>query len=122
MERIHYASGSILTGTAIARALLEYAEALAEKNESATVDIPTRHEDGTLGRANFLIGPSSQIVSDTEATDLEELVDEELVATFVEAARKLRYVGEVVPDESYTASSIDDLDLDLDYPHETPGA
>ncbi|MCU1479278.1 MAG: hypothetical protein JWQ19_64 [Subtercola sp.] len=112
MERIHYASGSILTGTAIARALLEYAEALAEKNESATVDIPTRREDGSTGRANFLIGPSSQIVSDTEQSEFQELVDDDLVASFVESTRKLRHVNIVLPDAGYTAESADDLDVE----------
>lgn len=120
MERIHYASGSILTGTDIARALLEYAEALAEQNESATVDIPTRNDDGTVGRANFLIGPSSQIVSDTEPSEQDELIDEDLVASFRESTRKLRHVSIVTPDSSYTAESADDLDLDYpgaDFPN-----
>jgi hypothetical protein len=116
MERIHYASGSILTGTAIARALLDYAEALAEQNQSATVDIPTRNDDGSIGRANFLIGPASQIVSDTEISDSDELVDDELVASFVESVRKLRHVSIVTPDSNYTAESSEDLDLDMGYP------
>lgn len=113
MERIHYASGSILTGSAIARALLDYAEALAEKNESATVDIPSINDDGSLVRANFLIGPASQIVSDTETTDSDELIDDDLVASFVEKTRKLRHVTVITTDASYTAESADDLDLDF---------
>ena len=42
MDRIHCAGNSILTGSAIAAALLEYAEALAKVGTSATVEIPTR--------------------------------------------------------------------------------
>ncbi|MFU8948039.1 hypothetical protein ACLRGF_15055 [Mycetocola zhadangensis] len=79
MERIHYATGSILTGTEIARALVDYAEALAKVGSSASVDIPARHPDGSIGRANFLVGPASQLVSETEDSDLPELTDPEVV-------------------------------------------
>lgn len=99
MERIHYAGGSVLTGSAIARALLEYAGALASSEESATVDIPCRHDDGSLGRANFLIGPASQLVSETEETDLDELVDPDLVATFEKETAALLGGGIVRPSE-----------------------
>ena len=40
MHRIHYAGTSILTGSAIAIALVDYAQALAEVGSSATVDVP----------------------------------------------------------------------------------
>ena len=79
MERIHYATGSILTGTDIARALVDYAEALAKVGTSASVDIPARHADGTVGRANFLVGPASQLVSETEDSPFPEIEDDELV-------------------------------------------
>lgn len=79
MERIHYATGSILTGSDIARALVDYAEALARVSKSASVDIPTLHADGTVGRANFLVGPASQLVSETEDSRFPELTDGDLV-------------------------------------------
>jgi hypothetical protein len=82
MDRIHYAGDSVLTGSAIAKALLEYAEVLAEAGTSATVEIPTRDEDGSLGRSSLLIGPASQLISDAEETEYEEVVDEDLVAYF----------------------------------------
>ena len=44
MDRIHYAGDSILTGTDIAHAMLEYARALAQVGSSATVEIPTVDE------------------------------------------------------------------------------
>lgn len=95
MERIHYAGGTILTGTEISRALLQYASALARNETSATVDIPVRDENGRLTRANLLVGPASQFVSVAEESgpkesspgesspgegDAEEIVDDELVA------------------------------------------
>ena len=67
MDRIHYAGDSILTGSEIARALLDYAQALAVAGTSATVDIPVVDEgDGSIGRSELLIGPASQLISDTE--------------------------------------------------------
>ena len=89
MERIHYATGSILTGTEIARALIDYAEALAKVGSSASVDIPTRHADGTEGRANFLVGPASQLVSETEDSELPELTEPEVVEELRRATLRL---------------------------------
>jgi len=90
MERIHYAGDSLLTGTEIARALLDYASALAKNEESATVDVPVRHADGTVGRANFLIGPASQLVSESESSPFDELTDPALVDLLSHEADKLR--------------------------------
>lgn len=89
MHRIFYATDSILTGTDIARALVLYAEALAKAGSSASVDVPTRHEDGTIGNAMFLIGPASQLVSETEESEHEELVDVELVEKLRKATAEL---------------------------------
>ena len=79
MDRLYYAGDTILTGTAIAHAVLEYAEALALAGESASVDIPTRIGDG-ISLAKVLVGPASQLVTETQPDEGEELVDEELVA------------------------------------------
>jgi hypothetical protein len=82
MDRIHYAGNSVLTGSAIATALLEYAEVLAKAGTSATVDIPILEEDGSVGRSKLLIGPASQLIADAEESEFEEIVDEDLVAYF----------------------------------------
>ena len=60
MDRIHYAGDSVVTGSAIARAVLEYAKALAKANQSETVEIPTLASDGSISRSTLLIGPASQ--------------------------------------------------------------
>ncbi|MCS5714671.1 hypothetical protein NVV95_08910 [Herbiconiux sp. CPCC 205716] len=91
MDRIFYAGDSILTGSAIARALLEYAEALAKADTSATVEIPTRLDDGRIGRSTFLVGPASQLVSDAEPSPWDEIVDEQLTAYFREQTQRLRF-------------------------------
>ncbi|WP_382309477.1 hypothetical protein [Herbiconiux sp. UC225_62] len=96
MERIHYAGDSLLTGSDIARALLEYASALARNELSATVDIPVRHDDGSIGHANFLIGPASQLVSETEPSPFDELTDPSLVEMLTHETNNLRPAHPVV--------------------------
>lgn len=89
MERIHYADDSLLTGTDIAQSLLRYASALARKGSSATVDIPIRREDGSVGHASFLLGPASQMVSEDEVSPFDEIVDQHLVDLFDTESAKL---------------------------------
>jgi hypothetical protein len=89
MDRIHYAGNSVLTGSRIAKSLLEYAEVLAKAGTSATVDIPTREEDGSLGRSKLLVGPASQLIADAEESEFDEIVDDELVAYFDREAARL---------------------------------
>ena len=80
MHRIYYAGDSILTGSEIAHALLQYAQMLAKAATAATFEIPTREEDGSVGHATLLLGPASQLIADAEQSEDEELVDVELVA------------------------------------------
>ena len=89
MHRVQYAGGSVLTGDAIATALLEYASALARNATSATVEIPVREADGERGIAQVLIGPASQLVSTHEPGVLDEIEDDELVERFATATRAL---------------------------------
>jgi hypothetical protein len=93
MDRLHYAGHSILTGTAIAREILSYAQALAEANTSATIDVPTRNEDGSLGRSEILIGPASQLITDAEESEFEEVIDEVFVTQLRDQAVRVRAHG-----------------------------
>ena len=81
MERIYYAGDHFLTGTEIARALVAYAAALAQRGTAAAIEIPVRHEDdGHRVVVNFLVGPASQLVTEAvEAGDDEEIRDDELL-------------------------------------------
>jgi hypothetical protein len=79
MKMIVYAGGEYTTGDQIAQALMEFSRALAEEEAAQNVEIPIVHQDGTVGTATFLIGPSSQIVAEQVETDHEELVDPETV-------------------------------------------
>jgi hypothetical protein len=62
MKRVYYSSGSILTGDRTADVLVRYAEALAVRTASDTIDIPIQLNNGSVGRAQFLIGPASPLV------------------------------------------------------------
>ena len=81
MERIYYAGDRFLTGTELARALVEYAAALARQGSAAAIEIPVRHADGSPGMVNFLVGPASQLVTESlDGEEEEEILDEPLVA------------------------------------------
>jgi hypothetical protein len=106
METIYYANDTLRTGTDIARAVLDYAGALARRNSSETVDIPVRREDGTLGRANLLLGPASQLVAETAADSADEVEDEELVRTLRERIKELS-IGTGQPFEADDIGAVD---------------
>lgn len=80
MQRIFYSNDSVVTGTEIAKTLLDYAAALARNVSSATVTIPVRRQDGATTRATLLIGPASQLIAEDEEDAGEELQDDILVA------------------------------------------
>ena len=80
MQRIFFCTGStFFTGDAIAVAVLDYAQTLAELRRFESVDLPVRRLDGSEGRATLLLGPSSQISTESVDADLPEVVDEQLV-------------------------------------------
>ncbi|TBN57171.1 hypothetical protein EYE40_07025 [Glaciihabitans arcticus] len=80
MKRIYYASGSFLTGSAIADAIVAYADALAHSEGSDVVNFPILHDDGTPGEASMLIGPASQLACSTAPEHHAELENDVLVA------------------------------------------
>lgn len=97
MDRIHYAGDSILTGTKIAHALLDYAQALAGVGSSDTVRIPTVEANGEAGRSEILVGPSSQLISDAEESAWMDPVDEDLVDELSMKAERIRQFGSPAP-------------------------
>lgn len=108
MRAIHYAGEDILTGTDIADAVLSYAQALAETDGSATVEIPVIGTGGQVVASTFLLGPSSQLIA-VELPDYEgeEISDPELVAELEELTAQLkRPVGRALPSESVMDSQI----------------
>jgi hypothetical protein len=110
MERLNYAGESILTGSALAKAVLEYAEALAKADTSANIEIPTREPDGSIGVARLLIGPASQLITVEEKSGLPEVEDAALVAEF---KAKTRALGPVRADAIGSLELDDYTDLDI---------
>lgn len=89
MERIYYAGGVFTTGDTIAGALVDYAERVVATGTSAAIDIPIRGQDGSVGRARFLLGPSSFLVTESEPWGRDEIVDQELVDELRERTAQL---------------------------------
>jgi hypothetical protein len=111
MERIYYAGDHFLTGTDIARALVAYAAALAQQGSAGAIEIPVRHEnDGQPGVVNFLVGPASQLVTESvEAVGYEEVRDEALVI------RLRGLVAELAPMRPVASTSALDREDAVDY-------
>jgi hypothetical protein len=89
MRRVYYSSGSVLTDDTIARAVLEYAEALAKDGRADIVEVPVVLASGNQGTATLLIGPTSQLASVTEESDLTPPRSEELVEDIRRRTRRL---------------------------------
>lgn len=79
MRRIVYAGGAFYTGDAIAQALMDYARELARNATADTVFVPVHSIDGDGGHVEFLLGPSSQLVTEPVTLFGPEIVDEALV-------------------------------------------
>ncbi|HEV7956382.1 MAG: hypothetical protein JWL94_528 [Microbacteriaceae bacterium] len=112
MKSIHYAGGELLTGDAIADAVVQYGEALARRETSAAVDIPVRFPDGRIEQASILLGPASQVIAIPERGDFEELVDDGLVDRLRRDARNLGDSKPAVDDDDKSGPiDFDDFDL-----------
>ncbi len=107
--RIHYAGGTGLTGDAIAHALMNLAVQLALNGSAAKVEIPVRNTNGSVGHTTFLIGPTSQIVAESEASAYDELYDDDLVVDMRRQATALE-PHQVSPEPAI----VDDFDVELD--------
>ncbi|WP_431278732.1 hypothetical protein [Leifsonia poae] len=110
MKRIHYASGTLVTGDDIADVLVRYAAVLAENGGAAEVSAPVVVGDGQVGRALLLLGPASQILAE-DAPDTAELEDAEFVA---EVGRSIAALG--TPQAGFVKPDPDNTEaIDLDY-------
>ena len=108
MERIYYAGSSFLTGNAIAQALINYAKFLVAHRSTASVDIPIRHGDGTNGRASFLLGPTSELVSQTEYSASGEIEDDLLVARLQKRSAGITLSNQAGVDSAESTESTDE--------------
>jgi len=111
MDRIRYAGGELLTGSAIAEAVVAYAAALGRSNSAASIDIPVRTPAGHTRLAHLLLGPASQLVTEPVDNGAEEIEDTALLAELRSATTAL------VPHPLMDRMQIDDGDTDeLEWP------
>jgi hypothetical protein len=96
MMRLEYAGGAVLTGSAIADALLRYAAALARAGTAISIDVPGRTSEGIEGTFQILLGPSSQILVEP-TDDPAEVVDQEFLADLERRIDLLERPPYVVP-------------------------
>ncbi|MGO4691482.1 hypothetical protein [Glaciibacter sp. 2TAF33] len=75
MMRIFHTGGSILTGSDIGSALMDYSNALPSRRTNDLVDIPIIDEGGVPVRAQLTVGYGSPLVSVPASVDTPELVD-----------------------------------------------
>lgn len=73
MKRITYGGGSIVTGNAIAEAILKYTTTVADAENSVTIDITVLEENGETSVHTLLLSPASQFdVADVGGMSAEE--------------------------------------------------
>ena len=89
MKRILYAGGSFITGDGIADAVLDYAAELANAGKSAKLEVPTLDLEQQPERVALVIGPASQLMSETVAAD-REIEDEVFTAQLHRKTRVLQ--------------------------------
>jgi hypothetical protein len=108
VKRIHYSDDVIVTGDAIAEALMDYARELAMSGRSDSVDVPAVDQQGAGQRIQMLLGPASQMVTSESPWSGPEVVDDDLVADL-----RARLSGISAPRPS-AAPEASDVSLDLD--------
>ena len=118
MKYIVYGENRVMTGDAIAEAVIAYAAALGQNGTTDIVDVPTSDEHGSATTAELLLGPASQLMIETAPDDELEPEDEALVAELVRRAAAVggaRFVdaasGSSVDEEEHAAQSGDDAPL-----------
>jgi hypothetical protein len=108
MKRIFYSSGSVITGDRIAETIVHYAEVLALRDTSDTIDVPIALASGEVGRAQLLIGPASQLAVVPEELDVDVDVDDvNDPETIAELERRIALHGSTRPQASDTTDYVD---------------
>lgn len=90
MKYVVYGDTRVMTGDAIAEAVLAYAAALGENGTTDIVEIPTADGDGAGVHTEMLLGPASQVMLEVAPDDELEPEDEDLVNELV---RRTEAVG-----------------------------
>jgi hypothetical protein len=115
MKVIVYAGSELLTGDDIAMGVLRYCEALAGSVVAEVIDIPVREPDGSTSRATLLVGPSSQMFAKDVKSDLDEVVDLEVMRRLTERTKAQRIVADSSPSAGDGAGATDTDAWQVDY-------
>jgi len=110
MKVIVYAGAELLTGDDIAMGVLRYCEALAGSVVAEVIEIPVREADGSLGLATLLVGPTSQMVVKNVKSELEEVVDLEVMRQLQERTKAQQDVASISHAVGHDAGSSGDSD------------
>lgn len=113
MKRILYSGGSVVTGSVVADAVLEYASELARQESSDTLQIPSVTESGTSGNTQLLLGPASQFVVEEVETSIVDPVDDDLVENI---RTKTAHMQAPKPVAESSTSDYPDLDEPVEVP------
>ena len=76
MRKIHYSGGELITSEAVAQSVLEYAAALGNRGQAATIDVPAVGLPRGAKTVELLVGPASQLAAEPVDAELEVLDDE----------------------------------------------
>lgn len=115
MKAIHYAGDVVVTGDAIAEAVVDYAGALARRESAAEITIPVRTAEGGTAEARMLLGPASQLVVGPAPDGAEELEDPELVATLLRFTRELAPTTAHEVDDASKSRAVEDYGITEEY-------
>lgn len=102
MKRINIAGSSLITGTALADAVLEFWVIAARLHRLETADIPFIDDDGSRQRAQLVLCTAAPIWTSTVSSEGPELVD---AATLAGITRR---TAELEPGWGLSAVEFDD--------------
>lgn len=89
MREVVYAGGSFVTSDEIAEALLDYASELANVERAATIRVPAVGAVGDTREVTVVIGPASQLMSETVESAVTPPDGATFVADIAERTREL---------------------------------
>ena len=72
MKSITLASGTLVTGDAVAASLLDYVSTASPSSHSISVDIPVLEDDGTVGTHTITLSAAAQIDVSEAGPDADE--------------------------------------------------
>jgi hypothetical protein len=88
VKYIHYDGSQILTGDAIADAVVDYAAVLGANSRTDTVAIPAVADDGAVTKTTVLIGPASELTVSAAPDDELEPEDHGFIRRLRDAAER----------------------------------